>query len=167
MRRPLLLCAAVLPLLVVCVLLLSCATPALAKSYTMPSVKIDAHVTGDGTLQVREERVFDFDGSFSWVQWKLDTGGASDIRVFGVTGPTGQYTSTETETSRAGTYVVSTDGGTVYVKIFHDTADAEARFVIEYLALGAAKAYTDTAELYWQFVGDESEVGVGSVDKAV
>ena len=164
MRQSRMLRTAVLPILAACVLLLALATPALAKSYTMPSVNIDASVAGDGTLQIREERVFDFDGSFTWVEWILDNTGATEIRVQSVEGPTGAYTLTDYETGEPGTYTVSDEVGAVRVRVFHDTADAQARFIIDYVAVGAAKRYSDTAELYWQFIGDGWQVGVGNVD---
>ncbi|MDR0514384.1 MAG: DUF2207 domain-containing protein [Coriobacteriaceae bacterium] len=44
---------------------------AYAKSYTMPQTTINAQAQNDGSLRVVEERVFDFDGSFSAVWWDL------------------------------------------------------------------------------------------------
>ena len=164
MRHSRTLCTAALLLLVACMLLLLPATPALAKSYTMPSVNIDASVAADGTLQIREERVFDFDGSFSWVEWLLNNTGATELRVQSVEGPTGAYTLTDYETGQPGTYTVTDEVGALRVRVFHDTADAQARFVLNYVAVGAAKRYSDTAELNWQFIGNGWDVGVGSVD---
>lgn len=138
------------------------ATPALAKSYSMPSVAIDAYVEPTGDVRVVESRTFDFSGSFSWVQWKMLMTNSTGIEVLSVKGPAGEYRYVQTEDQGPGTYTFWDDGSAVYLKLFHGTTDAQATFVIEYRAFGAAKRYSDTAELYWQFIGDESEVGVGS-----
>ncbi|MCE5203340.1 MAG: DUF2207 domain-containing protein [Actinomycetia bacterium] len=155
--------------LVCCVLLVTLfavlmpANSADAKSYSMPQVSIDAYVEPDGNVRVVESRTFDFSGDFSWVQWKMNTAGSDGIEIISVMGPSGEYRRAETEGEGPGTYVVVDEGDAVSVKLFHSTSNAQATFVIEYRARGAAKRYTDTAELYWQFVGDESEVGVGHV----
>ncbi|MGB4593109.1 MAG: DUF2207 domain-containing protein, partial [Coriobacteriia bacterium] len=142
-----------------------CAAPvtsAQAKSYTMPSVAIETYVEPTGDVRVVESRTFDFNGSFSWVQWKMLMADSTGLEVLSVKGPTGDYSYVQTEDQGPGTYTFWDDGSAVYLKLFHGTTDAQATFVIEYRALGAAKRYSDTAELYWQFIGDESEVGVGS-----
>ena len=58
-----------------CAILGITASPALAKSYEMTSLTIDATVTPDGALHVREQRVFDFSGDFTFVFWELDKWG--------------------------------------------------------------------------------------------
>jgi hypothetical protein len=133
------------------------------KSYTMPTVSIDATVQRNGDVTVREQRTFDFSGSFSWVQWKLLDKGSSGIEILGVEGPTGRYRRTAAEGEGAGTYTVNDDGTATTLKIFHATTDAQATFTIDYVARGAAVRWSDTSELYWQFIGDESEIGVGTV----
>ncbi|MHB1340888.1 MAG: DUF2207 domain-containing protein [Coriobacteriia bacterium] len=146
-----------------------CAAPsaAHAKSYTMPSVSIDAVVEQNGDVVITESRTFDFSGSFSWVQWKMLMTNSDGIEILSVTGPTGDYRWVQTEGEGAGTYTFWDDGSAVYLKLFHGTEDAEATFVITYRAIGAAKRWSDTGELYWQFIGDESEVGVGSARIAI
>lgn len=52
-----------------CVLMPSAA---FAKSYTCPSVEMDAAVNADGSLSVTEKRTFVFDGSYSAVWWTFD-----------------------------------------------------------------------------------------------
>ena len=50
--------------------------PALAKSYTMGPVVIEAQVKPDGSMSVVEQRSFDFTGDYSRVYWDLATGTA-------------------------------------------------------------------------------------------
>ena len=62
----------VLPLLALALgLQLALALPALAKSYTMGPVVIEAQVKPDGSMSVVEQRQFDFSGDYSRVFWDL------------------------------------------------------------------------------------------------
>lgn len=47
---------------------------ALARSYSIDYVDIDATIATDGSLSVGETREFDFDGSYNGVYWKIPTG---------------------------------------------------------------------------------------------
>ncbi len=47
---------------------------AYAKSYTIDQVDIDATVSSDGSVAISEQRLFDFDGSFNGVYWKIPAG---------------------------------------------------------------------------------------------
>ena len=47
---------------------------ALARSYSIDRVDIDATIATDGSLSVGETREFDFDGSYNGVYWKIPTG---------------------------------------------------------------------------------------------
>ncbi len=63
-------CAALLAL--ACVLVALASRQAHAKSYTMPKVDIQAQVETDGSLQVTEQRTFDFDGDFTAIWWTFN-----------------------------------------------------------------------------------------------
>ena len=49
------------------------------------------------------------------------------------------------------------------VRVAFSALDETIPFRINYVAKGAAKRYSDTAELYWQFIGDETGVPTGPV----
>ena len=48
--------------------------------------------------------------------------------------------------------------GNERVELHFDVADTAATFGVDYVATHAAKRWSDTAELYWQFVGDEARI---------
>ncbi|MRR13256.1 DUF2207 domain-containing protein, partial [bacterium] len=114
-----------------------------------------------------EERTFSFDGVYSRVFWDLDLGGSDGIEIVGVEGPEGAYTRTDDpgalDTRPEGTYLVVPTGGVVTVHAFHRSNNETKKFVLRYRVLGAAKKWDDTAELYWQFVGDRWETGASGV----
>jgi uncharacterized membrane protein len=150
------------------------AGPAAAKSFSIPSVDIKAQVEPSGDLRVREVRTLQFDGSFSLVYWDLSTKGSKGIEVTGASGPTidgsgsEAYKATDDPSARQpGTYFVSDLGGKLRVQLFFSVYDTTSQFSIEYTAKSAAKRWADTAELYWQFVGNEADIPAGDVRVAV
>ncbi len=153
----------------VLVLLAVLAVPsaAWAKSFAIDSVNIGAAVQSNGDLHVSEGRAVGFDGQFSWVEWDLDTAGSEGIEIESVTA---EQDGAETAFDRVdgtayapGTYSVADDGSSVTVHLSFSAADETVIFNINYVAKGAAKRYSDTAELYWKFVGDETAVPSGPV----
>ena len=140
------------------------APAALAKGYTIPNVSIDARVMTNGDLVVTEKRTLSFDGSFTRVYWYLDTKGSQGIEVTGVSGPDGPLTQTTPALAPSrppGTYLVTPQGTQVFVQAFFRLSDTQATFTLQYRALGAAKRWQDTAELYWQFIGSGWDVPPG------
>jgi uncharacterized membrane protein len=125
---------------------------ALATSYAIIDVEIEARIETDGTLVVREWRRFR--GDYSRIIWELDEQGSQGIEVIGVGDREGPFTVTyDLENRRPGTYRVSAWGSTTRVDVVSRSDTPSARFGIEYRALGAAQRWDDTAELYWQLVG--------------
>ena len=55
------------------------------------------------------------------------------------------------------TYAVQDNGDSVRVQLDFELRDIDAAFYVDYTALGAARRWNDIAELYWQFVGDQSD----------
>jgi uncharacterized membrane protein len=140
------------------------AGPAAAKDFSITAVNIDATVRPNGDLRVHESRTLDFSGAFSFVYWDLSAKGSSGIDVTRASGPgadgTGivEYKPTQAPWAKPpGTYFVS---GTepVRMQLFFSVADTSAQFSVDYVARGAAKRWSDVAELYWQFVGDQATV---------
>jgi len=146
------------------------AGPAAAKSFTITSVRVDAQVMPNGDLRVTDSRTLDFSGNFHFVYWDLATEGSSEIIVRGASGPAAgdpattvpyelsQYAIVGMASGEVGTFNVDPGAGVVTVQLNFDVTDATAVFTVEYVAKGAAKKFTDTAQLYWQFIGADTAV---------
>jgi uncharacterized membrane protein len=144
------------------------AGPAAAKSYSITDVAIDASVQPNGDVTVHEARTLAFSGSYHYVYWEYDEKGSNGIRVTGASGPVDSsgtrspYTlstgSVAGVPGTPGTYGVEETTGGVRVQLNFALADTTATFGVDYTALGAAKRWKDTAELYWQFIGAEASV---------
>lgn len=155
------------------------AGPAAAKDFSITKVSVDAQVLPNGDVRVSDTRTLDFSGAFHFVYWNLATKGTDGIAVQGALGPaagapaeTVPYepsTSSVTgvPTGETGTYIVETSADTVTVQLNFDLTDAAASFTVNYVAKGAAKRFTDTAQLYWQFIGADTAVAQKDVTVTV
>ncbi|HEX2032305.1 MAG TPA: DUF2207 domain-containing protein [Actinomycetota bacterium] len=110
------------------------------KSYRFSRVAIDATVLPDGSLRLREQRTFDFDGDFSFafftVAWPFDR--IQDFRIEEAGRPL------EAEIENVGTFRATWRFG---------AEDERRTFTISYRALCAVRVGEDAAHLLWQFVG--------------
>ena len=152
---------------IVAVLAVACITPltAYAKSYTCPSVEINAVAGQDATLSVTETRTFDFDGTFSAVWWSFDSmpSNECELTVSSISlAPEGgqavslpevefQRTWRESGGPAEPAFSVDVDRKTVYV--FAPMADARIDVTLTYSISNFVQIYDDVAELYWQYVG--------------
>lgn len=145
---------------------------AYAYGYSMSDVDIQAEVSPSGNMNVVEQRIFDFDGSFSAVWWILsELPEDGSIEVNGVTlayldgdgNPVG-----ETKELNEESFVLSwrEEGGpgfdsysvdfsmqTIYV--FLAAENQKVQVTIDYTLVNLARAWKDTGEVYWKYVGDQ------------
>jgi uncharacterized membrane protein len=153
------------------------AGPAAAKDFSITSVTVDATVQPNGDVRITDTRTLDFSGSYHFVYWDLSTRGSEGIVVQGAAGPAAgdagttvpyelsQSSIVGAQSGEVGTYAVADQGTIVTVQLNFDVTDATVSFTVDYVAKGAAKRWSDTAELYWQFVGED--VAVESRDVSV
>lgn len=153
---------------IVCALMiivnLGIAAPAFARDYSIPQVDIDATITADGSLEVREERVFSFDGSFNGVYWNLSQGEFQGRTVTVDVISAGEIEGgreTAYELTGSGdnrTYSIEEYGSSLRLKIYARHSDEDAHFVITYRINNVVLRHADVAELYWQFVTEGWDV---------
>ena len=118
---------------------------AYAKSYTCPSVTIDAQANADGSLDVTEARTFDFSGNFTAVWWTFDNMPTKEsmlsVKSVSLTNESTGETQTLSpvefqrawrEAGGAGypSYSIDEDENTVYV--FFDESDSEVTMTLSY-----------------------------------
>lgn len=150
---------------------------ALAKSYAMPTVEIHAEVNADGSLDVVEQRTFDFNGEFSCVWW--DFNGIYSPRILRPNSVAVDFPDRMLEATASGNSATDSilqevpfdsywrsEGGpgkqaysfdetynSVYV--FFDARNEQMVVTLDYTVENAVDVYKDCAELYWQFVGPD------------
>jgi uncharacterized membrane protein len=105
---------------------------------------------------VHESRTLTFSGLFHFVFWEYKKAGSDGIVVRDASGPEGPYQLTTT--AAPGTYSVTDFGDRVRVQLNFVLSDTAATFAVDYVARGAARRWADTGELFWQFIGAETDL---------
>lgn len=142
---------------VLCVMLaLAWCEVANAKEYVVAKAQITAQITSDGSLFVSEERTYRFSGSYSWASMTLSTNASQPIE--GITVTEGGQRYIEDDAQTPGTYQVTSTPKQTDIKWYYEAKDEERTFTIGYRVRNAVNAYSDVAELYWQFIGKEWDV---------
>jgi uncharacterized membrane protein len=117
------------------------------KSYDFPRVDIDATVQPDGSLDLVEERTFDFDGEFSFAFFTVDWP-VEQIEGFSVS-EDGHPIPVSTEESSSFQF----KGRWEFA-----AEDEQRTFTISYRVRCAVDVWADTAHLNWQFIGTGHQV---------
>lgn len=151
--------ASVCALVALALLLLPAA--AHADGYSMTQTYIGATVEADGSLTVVEGRQFDFDDDINGVFWEINTGanqqgGTAGVDVQSVEEEDTAFNKVDSANKGdSGVYTVEQTGDGVKIKVFspHESGDSVI-FYVSYTMTGAVMNWSDTAELYWKFVGD-------------
>ena len=151
--------ASVCALVALALLLLPAA--AHADGYSMTQTYIGATVEADGSLTVVEGRQFDFDDDINGVFWEINTGsnqqgGSVGVDVLSVEEDDTAFNKVDSANKGDdGVYTVEQSDDGVRIKVFspHESGDSVILYV-SYTMTGAVMNWSDTAELYWKFVGD-------------
>lgn len=166
-----------LPLLVcagICALAIIVAPTQALAAYSVDEVTIDATLADDGDLAVTETRTFAFDGTYHGVYWDIPSGehdgrtivpetdeGALRVQIV-----VGDDAVDVTRGFQAGsaTYYEVTPGATSTRVTIHDAIVAGTyTYRISYVLPALATRWSDTGELYWQFVAPGWQVDSGDV----
>jgi len=134
------------------------------RSYFMSSFNVHAQLDSSGDMAVSEEITYEFDGSFRGVYRTLeDTGsdGIGGIEVYEVRdGGLIEYAQNASEADNS--YQLINEGDGITIKIFSAARDESKTFRIMYNVKNVAVKYNDTAELYWKFMGEDTEVEINN-----
>lgn len=159
------------------------APAAMAGTYSLPKVNIQAQVAENGDLYVTEGRTFAFEDDVNGVFWDIpfaenQQGVVSSVSVTGVSAYDGSYVNeadarryarplSEVPSAVPGdtdVYTVSSDGESLRLKVFMPGVDGrESTVWVSYVLHGAVMSWSDTAELYWQFIGSQWEEDANDV----
>lgn len=169
--------AVALAVLAACVLALSVA-PARAAAAAMDPVRIEATVNPDGSLDVVETRTFEFDDDVNGVFWEIARtvnaqGVPSSVEVGSVTvsDARGERAFTRAESASEGddgVFTVQASDEDTQLKVFAPEEDGDTAEVrVAYTIDGMVTSWSDTAELYWKFVGQGWEDSSYNVELTV
>lgn len=146
-----------------------------AESFDTTRVDISAAVLPDGDLQVTELRTLEFDDDVNGVFWTLPISqnqqgttvsyNIGRIEAIGEDESRQSFSQVEfAENGDAGVFTAIADSTELEVKLFSPQESGDiVTFSLSYTLTGAVMAWSDTAELYWQFVGPGWEVDSNDV----
>ncbi|WKZ25508.1 MAG: DUF2207 domain-containing protein [bacterium] len=123
-------------------------TNVLAKDYSIKSADFEVRINKNGSANVTETRVYDFNGSFSWADEWINTKDYK-VNVLGVNG--------------ADSFNTEITDDKIYVKWFYSAFNETKTFTINYIIENAVTNHNNISEFYWQLIGSEWDKGVENV----
>lgn len=132
------------------------------RSYYISSFIVNAGLDTYGNMMVEEQITYAFDGSFNGIYRTLKTirsDGIDQIEVYKLNnGSTIPFSYADTEEENTFQILPESDG--IRIKAFSRSIDESKTFLIKYTVMGASTKYDDTGELYWKFMGTETDVDI-------
>jgi len=119
-----------------------------SKSYSYDLVNVDIYLQQNGSAYVKQERDYNFQGSFSYAYIDFLKKGSTGIKILGVK---------DMDSQLPVGYDVSEESDSVKVTWYYSANSEVRRFLIEYTIDGAVKRYEDVAEFYWKVIEDSHE----------
>ena len=136
------------------------------RSYYMSSFNINAQLDSYGNMDVSEEITYEFDGSFRGVYRMLKTAGSDGIEAFEVyktqDGKLKKFVQNDSEVENS--YQLIDEGDGIRLKIFSTAENEKKTFAIKYKVINVASKYNDIGELYWKFMGEDTDVKIENFD---
>jgi uncharacterized membrane protein len=154
---------------VLAALMLVAPSTAYAKSFSMPSARIEAQVAADGSLTVNETRSFEFiGGEYTRVFWELEPPAAGTVVDIAVTDASGKPVppapAGSADARPAGFSRIVAEGGLTRVDVYGLWTDTTVDYTISYRLTNAAVRWADTSELYWFAVAKNWGASTRSVE---
>lgn len=144
---------------IVVLLLLFTVTSVYARSVAVELVNIEAEVNADGSMDVVENYMVDFEGQwngmFRWIHLRNNME-ITNIRVEEDGRPLERNPGTDY--GPPGTFFIRDEGNRVFVDWSLDAINTVRTYTFRYQVENAVFIHNDVAELYYQFIGDEWEI---------
>lgn len=135
------------------------------KRYTIDEIKITANLDADGSLFIEEHRTYSFRGSFSWADYKLPLKKLGKITEFSISEGSENYQ--QLPGKNPGTYAMRQTTDEFEVKWYYRARNESRTFTLRYRVEEAVNVYSDVAEFYYKFVGEDTESNIHNVDVTI
>jgi uncharacterized membrane protein len=119
-----------------------------AKSYSYDYINVSLDFSPNGTVLVKQERDYNFQGSFSWAYLDLKKQGAENVKFIEIK---------DLDSGNVLSYDLAEDSAHVKATWYYSANDEVKRFLITYEIDGTVKSYQDVAEFYWKVIEEEHE----------
>ncbi|MGB7604213.1 MAG: DUF2207 domain-containing protein [Lutisporaceae bacterium] len=132
------------------------------RSYYIDNFLVTATVTENGDMEVEEKITYEFDGAFNGIFRTLESTGSDGIDNITVSMLDGKTEFVQNESENENTFRVITNGNNQKIQAFSKSKDEQKTFVIRYIVRKPVIKYNDTSELYWKFMGKDTDVVINN-----
>lgn len=132
------------------------------QAYQIPEIRIDAEIQQDGIVHIDEHRMYQFQGSFSWADYRLPKRGFSEIRNIQVSEQDSSYINLNNE--QPGTFSVSESDDAVTIKWHYRASDTTRTFTVSYDLVDAVSIGPDWSEFFWNYIASGREKSTENLD---
>lgn len=133
-----------------------------AKSYEIPTIKVEVSINPDGTVRITEHLTYDFDGSFSWAEYRLPRQGFSALENIHISEDGQAYLNKNTE--EPGTFSVAQDDESIKLKWHYQAEDEQRTFTISYILEDAMTVGPEWSQFFWNFLSDSRDKSTQQLD---
>ena len=135
------------------------------KRYTIPQLRIEAQVLGDGGMRVSETRTYAFSGSFSYAFRTFPKSDAIRFSDFDVS--EGGVSFVQNDSKDAATFRLVEEKEQTVVYWYYKSRNERRTFTIRYRVENLIKRYQDAAVLYYQFISPEWRIAQKNIEIVV
>ncbi len=133
------------------------------RTMTITSDTLNVTVKDNASMSVTETVTIIFDGHWNGVYRTLPGREGSEIKNVKVYENGKSYTyNPGTSYGPTGTYIAYKEGNGIHLDWSIDVTNQTKTYFICYEITNAVRIHNDTAELYWQFIGDDNEISINN-----
>lgn len=132
-----------------------------AKSYTIPVIRIEVTVQPDGSIRITEHRTYSFENDFSWADYRLPLKGFTAIKDIRVTEQ--QQAFVNKNSGQPGSFQVQRGEDQVRIKWFYHAEDERRTFTLSYTLKGAIVMGPEWSEFFWNYISADRESDTDSL----
>ncbi len=123
-----------------------------ADEYVIEQVNITAEIKADGAIQFLEERIYSFDGEFTWATYTLPKRGFTELTNISIRDENREYLHENSE--EPGTFTITTNPEEINFQWFYQAVDETKTFTISYTLHDALAVGHTWTEFFWNFISD-------------
>lgn len=134
---------------------------AVSKSFTIPEIRVEVIVQSDGSLRITEHRTYDFNGSYTWADYRLPFQEFSAIKDVRISEDGNPFINENSEDP--GTFLVQQSDSQIRVKWFYNAEDESRTFTVSYTLEDAIVIGPEWSQFFWNYVSSEREKDTDSL----
>lgn len=128
------------------------------RSYIISDFNVEAELNSDGSMDVEETITYDFKGEFNGIYRTINTEGSDGVENIHLYIGDSKEPIKEDYSQINNTYEILKESKGIRLKVYSKSKDESKKFIIVYRIKNVAVKYNDVAELYWKFMGKDTDV---------